>query len=86
VRIAAVFLLVVLLGIFTTTIWVLFGVPGRSASDGDGKVMVQGKDYVVRWRRDAQGRVGVGLVLGIVVLVLGVMGEAGWVWGSWILL
>jgi hypothetical protein len=85
-RIMAVFALVVLMAIFTTTMWVLLGVPGRSATEGDGSVAVMDKAYTIRWRRDAQGRVGVGLVLGFVVLVLGVLGEAGWVWGSWVLI
>lgn len=74
-----------LLAVFTATMWILFGLPGRGADQGNGTTLVEGKEYTLSWRRDAQSRVGVGLVLGIVVLVMGLVGEAVWVWASWIL-
>ena len=85
-RILAVFLLTLFLAVFTTVMWILFGLPGRGADQGDGMVDVQGKEYPLSGKRDAQGRVLVGIVLGIVVGATGVVGEAGWVWGSWVLI
>ncbi|EXJ87917.1 hypothetical protein A1O1_04844 [Capronia coronata CBS 617.96] len=84
-KIVAMLCLSFLLAMFTTTMWILFGVPGRGADQGNGTTEVQGKEYPLSWRRDAQGRVGVGLVLGIVVLGIELVGELVWVWASWIL-
>ncbi|EXJ82786.1 hypothetical protein A1O3_06601 [Capronia epimyces CBS 606.96] len=84
-KLVAVLALTFFLAVFTTTMWILFGVPGRGADQGNGTTEVQGKAYTLSWRRDAQSRVGVGLVLGIVVLVMGLVSEAVWLWVSWIL-
>ncbi|KAK5064824.1 hypothetical protein LTR84_000658 [Exophiala bonariae] len=85
-RILAVVALTVLAAIFATTMWILFGVPGRSISQGDGVgVGEYGGDVLVWWRRDTHKRVGVGLLLGFLVLFLGALAEALWVWGSWVL-
>jgi hypothetical protein len=77
--------LLILLSLLTTIVWVLFGYPGRSAAQGDGVTYIDEQELSVPWRRDAQGRVGVGVVLGVVVLLVGALMEGGWVWGSWIL-
>ncbi|OAP56392.1 hypothetical protein AYL99_09571 [Fonsecaea erecta] len=78
-------LVVLLLACLTATFWVLFGYPGRSAADGNGETTVAGQEYTLSWRRDAQSRVGVGLVLCVVVLLLGLGSEVGWIWASWVL-
>lgn len=85
-RILAVFALIIAAAVFTTTMWILFGVPGRSIAQGDGVGMGEyGGDVQAYWRRDAHKRVGVGLLLGFVVAVLALIAEALWVWGSWVL-
>ena len=78
-------LLLILISILTMIFWILFGYPGRSAAHGDGMTTVGGQDFVLSWRRDAQSRVGVGFVVGVVVFLMGVVCEVGWVWGSWVL-
>ncbi|KIW93861.1 uncharacterized protein Z519_05176 [Cladophialophora bantiana CBS 173.52] len=85
ISIALFTLLLLLLSSLTATFWILFGYPGRSAAAGDGATTVGGHEYTLSWRRDAQARVGVGLVMGVVVLLVGVAGEVGWVWASWVL-
>ncbi|KAJ9610787.1 hypothetical protein H2200_005564 [Cladophialophora chaetospira] len=86
IRAVALFtLLTLFLAIFTAVLWILFGYPGRSAAEGDGTTVVGGKEFAVPWRRDAQSRVGVGLVMGVVVLLVGGLLEVGWVWASWVL-
>ncbi|EXJ67719.1 uncharacterized protein A1O5_09065 [Cladophialophora psammophila CBS 110553] len=85
VSIALFTLLLLLLSCLTATFWILFGYPGRSAAARDGATAVGGHEYALSWRRDAQARVGVGLVMGVVVLLVGVAGEVGWVWASWVL-
>ncbi|KAJ4522069.1 hypothetical protein HRR83_003966 [Exophiala dermatitidis] len=84
-KILAMLCIVFFMAVFTATMWVLLGVPGRGADQGNGLTEVEGKEYTLSWRRDAQSRVGVGLVLGIVVLGLGLVTELVWVWASWIL-
>ncbi|OAL36397.1 hypothetical protein AYO20_04293 [Fonsecaea nubica] len=82
----AIFTFVLLmLSVLTTTFWILFGYPGRSAAAGNGTTTVAGNEYALSWRRDAQARVGVGLVMGVVVLLLGAGCEVAWVWTSWVL-
>jgi hypothetical protein len=83
--IAFVTALVFLLAALTTVLWILFGYPGRSAAQGDGTTVVAGIVFEVPWQRDAQSRVGVGFVMGVAVLLVGVLAEIGWVWGSWVL-
>lgn len=78
------------LALLACVLWILFGYPGRSAAQGDGTATIitpgAGTEVLdVPWRRDAQSRVGVGLVLGVVVLLVGGAVEVGWVWGSWVL-
>ncbi|KAI1617199.1 hypothetical protein EDD36DRAFT_157448 [Exophiala viscosa] len=84
-KIVGMLLLTFFLAIFTATMWILFGVPGRNAGQGNGKTVIGGEPYTLSWKRDAQSRVGVGLVMGIVVLGLGLVSEAVWVWASWVL-
>ncbi|KAK4939097.1 hypothetical protein LTR10_020583 [Elasticomyces elasticus] len=84
-KIVGLLLLTFFLAIFTATMWILFGVPGRNADQGNGTTIIGGEPYTLSWKRDAQSRVGVGLVMGIVVLGLGLVSEAVWVWASWIL-
>lgn len=85
-RILAVLALIVGAAVFTTTMWILFGVPGRSITQGDGiGIGEYGGDVLAWWRRDAHKRVGVGLLLGFLVLFLGALVEAVWVWASWVL-
>lgn len=84
-KILAVLFLIFFLAVFTATMWILFGLPGRGADQGNGSTLVEGKAYTLSWKRDAQARVGVGLVMGIVVLALGIVSEAVWVWASWVL-
>lgn len=78
-------LLLILISILATVFWILFGYPGRSAASGNGMTEVGGQEFVVSWKRDAQARVGVGFVIGVVVVLLGAVAEIGWVWGSWVL-
>ncbi|KIX99782.1 uncharacterized protein Z520_04418 [Fonsecaea multimorphosa CBS 102226] len=78
-------LVVSLLSCLTATFWILFGYPGRSAAVGNGETVVAGQEFLVSWRRDAQSRVGVGLVMGVVVMLLGMGCEVGWIWASWVL-
>lgn len=78
--------LVLFMAVFTSLMWILFGLPGRGADQGNGTTVVEGRPYTLSWKRDAQSRVGVGLVMGIVVLLLGLVGEAVWVWASWVLI
>lgn len=86
-RILALLTLAMVAALFTTTMWILFGVPGRSVSQGDGIGRGEyGGDVQAYWREDAHRRVGVGLLLGFVVVFLGVVLEGVWVWGSWVLL
>ncbi|KIW10343.1 hypothetical protein PV08_11305 [Exophiala spinifera] len=85
-RIVAALAVVLFLAIFTTVTWVLFGLPGRGADQGDTTTLVEGVEYVVGWKRDAQSRAGVGLLMGIAVLLGGLACEAVWVWGSWVLI
>lgn len=84
-KIVALLALTFFLALFTTAMWILFGLPGRGADQGNGMTVVDGNAYTLSWKRDAQSRVGVGLVMGIVVLGLGLVTEAVWVWASWIL-
>lgn len=85
-RILILLTLTVATAVFTTTMWILFGVPGRGAADGDGISMGEyGGDVQAYWRHDAHKRVGVGLLLGFVVLFLGLVAESAWVWASWVL-
>jgi len=84
-KIMGLLLLTFFLAVFTATMWILFGVPGRNAEQGNGTTIIGDKPYPLSWKRDAQSRVGVGLVMGIVVLGLGLVSEAVWVWASWIL-
>jgi len=85
-RITAVFALILTAAVFTTTMWILFGVPGRSVAQGDGTGAGEyGGDVLASWRHDAHKRVGVGFLLGFVVAVLGLVTETLWVWGSWVL-
>ncbi|EXJ57551.1 hypothetical protein A1O7_07899 [Cladophialophora yegresii CBS 114405] len=77
--------LVLFLALLTTILWILFGYPGRSATQGNGTTMVAGEEFDVPWRRDAQARVGVGLVMGVMVVLVGAVLEGGWVWASWVL-
>ncbi|KEF60816.1 uncharacterized protein A1O9_02378 [Exophiala aquamarina CBS 119918] len=85
-RILAVFALIIAAAVFTATMWILFGVPGRSVAQGDGISMGEyGGDVQAYWRHDAHKRLVVGLLLGLVVALVGFMAEALWVWGSWIL-
>jgi hypothetical protein len=85
-RVLILFALTIIAAVFTTTMWILFGVPGRGAADGDGISMGEyGGDVQAYWRHDAHKRVGVGLLLGFVVLFLGLVAELAWVWGSWVL-
>ncbi|KIV94788.1 hypothetical protein PV10_02520 [Exophiala mesophila] len=77
--------LTIIASLFTTTMWILFGLPGRGADQGDGEVVFEDKAYPLSWQRDAQGRVGTGLLLGFVVLALGCIAEGAWVWASWVL-
>jgi hypothetical protein len=76
---------VLFLALLTTVLWILVGHPGRSAAQGNGTTTVAGVQFDVPWRRDAEGRVGVGLVMGVVVLLVGALLEGGWVWASWVL-
>ncbi|KAK5193570.1 hypothetical protein LTR92_006941 [Exophiala xenobiotica] len=85
-KIVGMLVLVLFMAIFTSLMWILFGLPGRGADQGNGTTVVEGRPYTLSWKRDAQSRVGVGLVMGIVVLLLGLVGEAVWVWGSWVLI
>lgn len=86
-RILALLTLTLIAALFTTTMWILFGVPGRSIRQGDGIGRGEyGGEVQAYWREDAHRRVGVGLLLGFVVVVLGVVFEGVWVWGSWVLL
>lgn len=77
--------LTIVASLFTTTMWILFGLPGRGADQGDGSVVFEDKAYPLSWQRDAQARVGTGLLLGFVVLALGCIAEGAWVWASWVL-
>ncbi|KIW47025.1 uncharacterized protein PV06_02638 [Exophiala oligosperma] len=85
-RIVAVLAAVLFLAVFTSVMWVLFGLPGRGADQGNTTTLVEGQEYVVGWKRDAQTRAGVAVVMGIAVLLGGVVCEAVWVWGSWVLI
>lgn len=85
-KILASLFLTFFLAAFTAVMWILFGLPGRGADQGNGVTTVMGTEYPLSWGRDAQSRVGVGLVLGIVVLLLGLVTEGVWVWGSWVLI
>ena len=78
-------LLIIIFSLLTTILWILLGYPGRSAAQGDTTTTVGGQVYTVEWQRDAQARVGVGLVIGAVVFLVGAIGEVAWVWGSWVL-
>lgn len=73
-----------ILTILTTTLWVLFGVPGVSAAaKGNGEVMVTGGElYSGDWRLSAQKRVLTGLVMGLMVFLMGGAGIGSWVAGS----
>ncbi|KAL6245056.1 hypothetical protein RBB50_007831 [Rhinocladiella similis] len=85
-RIAAVLATLLFLAIFTSVMWILFGLPGRGADQGNTTTLVEGEEYVVSWKRDAQSRAGVGVVMGIAVLLGGIVCEVVWVWGSWVLI
>lgn len=63
-------------------LWVLFGVPGFGAAHGHHDLAMP----IEKWQVDAQGRVLTGLVLGVFVALLGTLGGAGWIGGSWLLL
>ncbi|ETI25312.1 hypothetical protein G647_02084 [Cladophialophora carrionii CBS 160.54] len=77
--------LVLFLAFVTTVLWILFGYPGSSATQGNGVTTISGQDFDVPWRRDAQARVGVGLVMGVMVLLVGAVLEGGWIWASRVL-
>ena len=62
--------------------WVLFGVPGLAVGQNHNKLIMP----LEKWQVDAQARVLTGLVLGVLVALLGTLGGAGWVAGSWLLL
>ncbi|KIX03392.1 uncharacterized protein Z518_06944 [Rhinocladiella mackenziei CBS 650.93] len=74
------------LAVSVAVMWIVFGPPGRRADQGNGTTTSEGKEYTLSWKRDAQGRVLVGLVLGILVLDLGLVTEAVWAWASWVLM
>ena len=70
-----------------TALWVLFGLPGLKAGKSDGSMIdpLTGNRFS-SWEYDAEQRVLTGLVLGVLVFLLGTLGGAGWIGGSWILL
>jgi hypothetical protein len=80
-RILLVVVSTILLSVLATVLWVLFGVPGAQMGTG-ARIGIDSFD----WRMDAPQRVLTGFVLGVLVLLLGSMGSAVWVAGSWTLL
>lgn len=69
------------LSCLATMLWVLFGVPDFDVGSV-GSIISPERN----WRLDAEGRVLVGLVLGIFVLFLTSLGSAMWIGGSYVLL
>lgn len=66
-----------LLSALATIFWILFGVPGKSAADGNSH---RGRRQMGwRWQEDAQRRVLVGFVFGIFTLVGGLIVDGVWV-------
>jgi hypothetical protein len=72
----------ILMSCLAAILWVLFGVPGVGPEQRHHKLAMP----VNKWQLDAQGRVLTGLVLGVFVALLGTLGGAGWIAGSWLLL
>lgn len=83
------FFLSILSAITATTLWVIFGVPGnRPGQETENVVNLAGGTAGggIQWGFSAQGRVLTGLVLGLVVLVVGWVGEAVMILGGWVLM
>ena len=72
----------IILSCLAAILWVLFGVPGIGLSRSHRAPVMP----LEEWKLDAQGRVLTGLVLGVLVALLGALGGAGWLAGSWLLL
>lgn len=76
---------VLLLAVAAAVLWIIFGVSApkmvwQFAGGSGGKaVMHEGKGY-----RGSGGQVETGAVLGLLVLLMGWTGMAGWVWLSWL--
>lgn len=81
-KIAVAVLSTLVLSCLAAILWVLFGLPGVGAASQPQK-MTLGE---FGWRRDAEQRVLTGLVLGVLVFLLGTLGNLAWVAGSWVVL
>lgn len=76
--------LVVVQAVVAALIWIIFGVPGsRPGMDGQKTEFGMFKSD---WRIDARARILMGIVIGLVVFLVGCLGEGALVWGSWLLL
>lgn len=76
-RIVVAFLVVVLLAVAAVLLWVSLGpVPA-----GAGRFRVSGGGHGLR---DAEGRLGTGLAMGVFVVGLGAVAVGGWLWVSWL--
>lgn len=82
-------LLNILFAVLCAAIWILFGVPGTRPGT-EAQQQTNGKKasgYVpLDWHVAAQGRVLTGVIIGLVVLVLGSLGEGLLLWMGWLLL
>jgi len=85
--IAVLTLLNILSALFAAMIWVFFGVPGiRPGMDKHVAQRVGQHDGSGVWQADARARVLTGAVIGIVVLLIGTIGEGGLIWGARLIL
>lgn len=65
------------LSALATIFWILFGVPGKSAANGNSHGGRREMGW--RWQEDAQRRVGIGFVFGMFVLVAGLVVDGVWI-------
>lgn len=97
--ILSLFALILVSAVSTAACWIVFGPSYANTSNsadadtGAMRTRIRGDVYQLRetlsstsnWQSDTQARVGMGLVLGGLVLAVGMVVEAGWIWGSWML-
>lgn len=79
-------ILLLLVSSLTTILWIIFGVPGQtpySRQPTVDPVFEPDRSSSRTWHTDAGRRVTPGVLMGLMVLFLGLVGEGVWVWGSW---
>ena len=79
-RVGIAVVITVFLSAISAIFWILFGLPGIRTGQAEDETL-NGS-----WQHDAQGRVLTGLILGILVAVVGSIGNFGWIFGSWVVL